>query len=90
MSKRLTIPQLLAMEKLTGRQYYLNGLPRTKPRTPKEADNIGIPLDHLIGLPWKGFFYKVMRPAEYGMCPSDYPAIKEKTNKMLDRVLKKS
>lgn len=44
--KRLTLDELISMERLTGRQYCLNGKPRAKPRTQKQDNRLNIPEDH--------------------------------------------
>ena len=87
MTKRLSLDQLLTIENLTGRQYHLNGNPRDRPRTHKESDNLGIPLNHLIGLPWISR-YKYFspgsysdRPKSYGLDPMSYPHNLKRLNK---------
>lgn len=44
--KRLTLDQLLTLEKLTNKEYYLNGSPRIRPRTDIENTKLNIPQEH--------------------------------------------
>ena len=48
--KKLTIEQLIMLERLTGRQHTLQGRPRIRPRTWRENQILGIPQDHAIFL----------------------------------------
>jgi len=46
MSKRLTIDQLIMMEKLTGKEHTITGVVRKKPRTRVQSAALNIPQSH--------------------------------------------
>jgi hypothetical protein len=46
MASKLTIDQLMAMEKLTGQEYTLSGTPRRRPRSVYDSLLIGISKQH--------------------------------------------
>ena len=48
MSKKLTIDQLMALERLTGKEYTLTGTPRKIPRSIYDSHYIGITREHHI------------------------------------------
>lgn len=50
MTKKLNAEQLIAMERLAGREYTLAGTPRKKPRSDKENQKLGIDDDHITHL----------------------------------------
>ena len=50
MSKKLTINQLMALERLTSKEYTLIGTPRKNPRVRWESEKLGIPHDHYIAM----------------------------------------
>jgi len=47
MAKRLTVEQLVAMERLSGKQYTFGGTVRKRMRDRKQSQALGLPVDHL-------------------------------------------
>jgi len=47
MAKRLTVEQVVALERLTGRQYTFAGTVRKRMRDRKQSQALGLPVDHL-------------------------------------------
>jgi hypothetical protein len=48
MSKKLTINQLMALERLTGKEYTLSGTPRKQPRSKYTSQLLGITKEHHV------------------------------------------
>jgi hypothetical protein len=93
--KTLTLDQLIFIERLTGRQHYMNGNPRSWPRTDKENIRYRIPKDHLIGKPLTKDVIEKMsrfdvwcgkRPPEYGIAITDYPGPNQKLKDLLSKM----